>query len=512
MLNDLENLPDDTDELKAIIAGLAADLNSQTILIEKLKHQLSGLRRQNFGTSSEALDQLELVLECEEIAAAADQPRETETLPETPRLQPKRKPLPDHLPRDEQIISPELVSEGACDGCGGKLKTLGEDITEELEYIPGRFRVNRFVRPKLACTCCDKIHQAPMPSRPIHRGSPGPGLLAHILVSKYADHLPLYRQSQIFAREKVEIDRSTLAGWDAAAATFVEPLAEAIARHVKMGQAIFADDTTVQVQAPKTGKTRTGRFWTYVRDERPWAGDDCLAVYYRYTPDRGGKWPAEHLADYKGWMHADGYTGFNKLYDKGKVTEMACMAHVRRKFFDIHKSQGNPIAAEALKRIAELYKVEESARGKPPKERREIRQARAKPLFEDLEVWLQTRLNACKSGKTSLAGAIRYALGRMKRMIPYLEHGFLELDNNTAERSIRPIAVGRKNYLFMGSDRGGKSAAIAYTLIETAKLNGVDPQAWLTDVLSRIADHKINRIGELLPWHFNQQSRMENAA
>ncbi|PHZ86749.1 IS66 family transposase [Paremcibacter congregatus] len=503
MLNDLKNLPDDVDELKAIIAGLAADLNSKALLIEKLKHQLSGLRRQNFGASSEALDQLELVLECEEIAAAADQPRETENLPETRRLQPKRKPLPDHLPRDEQIISPELATGGACDGCGGKLKTLGEDITEELEYIPGRFRVSRFVRPKLACSCCDKIHQAPLPSRPIHRGRPGPGLLAHILVSKYADHLPLYRQSQIFAREKVEIDRSTLAGWVGASATLLEPLAEAIGRRVKKGQAIFADDTTVQVQAPKTGKTKTGRFWAYVRDERPYgnpgAGDTSPAVYYRYTPSREGKWPAEHLADYEGWMHADGYTGFNKLYDKGKVTEMACMAHVRRKFFDIHKSSGPDIAAEALKRIAELYKVEEFARGKPPKDRREIRQARAKVIFEDLEIWLQTQLNACKSGKSALAGAIRYALSRMKRMTPYLEHGFLELDNNTAERSIRPIAVGRKNYLFMGSDRGGKSAAIAYTLIETAKLNGVDPKAWLTDVLSRIADHKINRIEELLP-------------
>jgi hypothetical protein len=292
----------------------------------------------------------------------------------------------------------------------------------------------------------------------------------------------------------------------------LEPLAEVIGQHVKAGQAIFADDTTVQVQAPKTGKTKTGRFWTYVRDERPWAGGTSPAVYYRYTPSREGKWPAEHLANYKGWMHADGYTGFNKLYDKGKVTEMACMAHVRRKFFDIHKSQGSDIAAEALKRIAELYKIEEFARGKPPKKRGEIRQTQAKRIFEDLEVWLQTQLNACKSGKSALAGTIRYALSRMKRMTPYLEHGFLELDNNTAERSIRPIAVGRKNYLFMGSDRGGKSAAIASTLIETAKLNGVDPQAWLTDVLSRIADHKINCVDELLPWHFNQHTRMEGAA
>jgi transposase len=504
MLNNPQALPDEAAELKAMVMARDAEIHVKDLLIEKLKHQLSGLQRHRFGASSETLDQLELVLESEEIAAAQGLAEDSDAQAEIsskPKVQPKRKPLPDHLPRDEYIISPDLIQEGSCDHCGGKLKSLGQDVTEELEYVPGRFRVNRIIRPKLSCACCETIHQAPLPSRPIERGRPGPGLLAHVLVSKYADHLPLYRQAQIFAREKVELNRSTLADWVGKSAALLEPLAEAIGRHVRAGQAIFADDTTVQVQAPGTGKTKTGRFWAYVRDERPWGGAALPAVYYRYSPDRKGKWPAQHLAEFEGWMHADGYAGFNELYRQGRVREVACMAHIRRKFFDIHKSQSSAVAAEALKRIAGLYQIEDRMRGEPPDKRRDIRQTYAKPLLQDLESWLTQQLTKI-SGKTPLAGAIRYALTRMKRLTPYLEHGFLELDNNTAERSIRPIAIGRKNYLFMGSDRGGKSAAIAYTLIGTAKLCGIDPQAWLTDILSRIADHKINRINELLPWNY----------
>lgn len=267
------------------------------------------------------------------------------------------------------------------------------------------------------------------------------------------------------------------------------------------GKAIFTDDTTVGVLAPGTGKTRTGRIWAYVRDERPWSGEAPQASYYQYTPDRKGHWPAQHLANFEGYMHADGYAGGNELYRQGKVQEVACMAHVRRKFFDIHKSQWSAIAAEAIQRIAKLYQIESEMRGQPPDQRHAVRQDKAKPVFEQLEIWLQAQLT-CISGKTPLAGEIRYALTRMKRMRPYLDHGFLELDNNTAERSMRPIALGRKNYMLMGADRGGNSAAIAYTLIETAKLNKIDPQVWLTDVLSRIADHKITRIDELLPWSY----------
>jgi transposase len=395
----------------------------------------------------------------------------------------------------------------ACASCGGKLKRLGEDVTEELEYVPGRFVVNRIVRPRMACSCCEKISQAALPSRPIERGRPGPGLLAHVLVNKYADHLPLYRQSQIFEREGVDLERSTLADWVGKSAALLEPLADAIGQHVLRGQAIFADDTPVKMQAPGSGRTKTARFWTYARDERPWAGarTDCAppAAWYQFSVDRKGIRTIGHLKDYSGWMHADGYAGFEELYRSGRIHEVACMAHIRRKFVDVQQSQGSAIAEEAIRRIAELYAVEKEARGAPPDERVRLRQAKAKPVLDDLDTWLGVQLTRI-SGKTPLAQAIRYAVTRIKRLRPYLDHGFLEVDNNTAERAMRAIAIGRKNWIFAGSERGGRSAAIAYTLIETAKLNGVDPQAWLTDVLSRIADHKITRLEELMPWRYAQ--------
>ena len=338
---------------------------------------------------------------------------------------------------------------------------------------------------------------------PIERGRPGPGLLAHVMVSKYADHLPLYRQSQIYEREGVSLDRSTLADWVARSAALLAPLADAIGRHVMAGAAIHADDTPVNVLAPGTGKTKTGRLWVYLRDERDWAGDNHPAAFYKFTPDRKGRWPREHLKDFTGWLHADGYAGFEDLYRRGQVKEVACLAHIRRKFFDIHVAQGSGISKEALERIAELYAIEASIRGDPPERRRSVRQKHAAPLTNDLEAWLQAQLTQI-SGKSALAGAIRYGLTRLKRLRPYLNDGRLSIDNNAAERGMRSIALGRKNYLFMGSDSGGRSAAIAYTLIETAKLNGIDPQGWLTDALDRIADHKINRIDELLPWRYHQ--------
>jgi transposase len=508
MLGTTQNLPGDIAELQAIlavrdeeIAASKAEIRVRDLLIEKLKHQLAGMRRHRFGPSSEALDQLALMLEDEEIAASAQDDGNAIKVdqPAAPKDKPKRKPLPEHLPRNEEILSPG----DACGHCGGKLKKLGDDVTEELEFVPGRFVVNRIVRPRMACSCCEKIVQAPLPSRPIERGRPGPGLLAHVLVSKYADHLPLYRQSQIFDREGIDLDRSTLADWVGQSTALLEPLADAIGRHVLRGQALFADDTPVKMLAPGSGKTKTARLWAYVRDERPWVGDAPTAAWYRFSPDRKGARPREHLANYTGWMHADGYAGFEELYRSGRVREVACMAHIRRKFVDVHKSQGSAIAEEAIKRIADLYGIENLARGQPPDERAKIRQEEAEPVFDDLEAWLQVQLTKL-SGKTPLASAIRYALTRMKRLRPYLKNGFLELDNNTAERSMRPIALGRKNYLFMGSERGGKSAAIAYTLIETAKLSGVDPQAWLTNVLGRIADHKITKLDQLMPWSYAQ--------
>ena len=467
----------------------------QALRIAKLEHQLKGHQRHRFGSKSESADQLNLRLEEEETADARATPPDVER---EPQQKPKRKPLPPTLPRHEDVLSP-----GETCTCGGKLRVLGEDVTEELEYRPGQFVVNRIVRPRKACNGCDKIVQVPLPTRPIERGRPGPGLLAHVLVSKYADHCPLYRQSQIFEREGIDLGRSTLAGWVGQSSKLLEPLAEAIGRYVRAGGAIFADDTPIKMQAKK--KCATARIWTYVRDERPWNSQAPPAVWYRFSKDREGKHPTEHLGKFKGWIHADGYAGFNDLFAKEGVHEMACMAHVRRKFVDIFQSQGSEIAEEAIRRIALLYAVEKAARGKPAEERATLRQRDAKPVFDELEIWLTAQLSRI-SGKSELAKAIRYALGRMKKMRGYLENGFLELDNNCAERSIRCVALGRKNYLFVASEGGGKAAAIIYTLSETAKLNGVDPQAWLTWVLGQIADHKANKLDELMPWRYAAQT------
>lgn len=498
MLDDLENLPDDPSRLQEMVSALAGELKNRDILIEKLRHALAGHRRHRFGASSESLDQLQMAFaEDEAITRAASEHPSCEAPEAKEKRHPGRKPLPESLERNDTVLSPGEI----CEDCGGALKVLGEDVTEELEYVPGRFVVKRIVRPRLACTCCEVIHQSPLPSRPIEKGRPGPGLLAHVLISKYADHLPLYRQSQIFAREGIELERSTLAGWVGQATALLELLAEAVGKHVRAGPALFADDTAVPLQAPGMKKTKTARVWAYVRDERPWAGPAPPAAWYRFTVDRKGKHPAGHLSDYKGQVHADGYSGFNGLFGKGKAQEVACLAHVRRKFVDIQKSLGGAIAEEAIRRITQLYAVEKEARGLAPEERRTFRQAKAKPVFDDLESWLEAQLPKL-SGKTPLAGAIRYALTRLPKARPYLEDGRLEIDNNAVERAMRPVALGRKNWLFAGSEGGGKALAIAFTLIETAKLNHVDPQAWLTWVLERIADQKINRIDELLPWKY----------
>ena len=499
MLDEIAPLPEDPEELRTFTARLLAEVKAQAILIEKQRHQLAVHRAHRFGASSETAEQLQLALETSEIAAAAMTARLR--LPEIEEKgQPKRRPIPDHVPRMEVELSPAA---DACADCGGKLRRIGEDVTEELEYVPGRFIVNRMVRPRLTCACCERFIQAPLPSRPIERGRPGPGLLAHVLVSKYADHLPLYRQSQIFERDGLDLDRSTLADWVGKATALLEPLAAAIGRHVLAGAAIFADDTPVSMLAPGTGRTQTARLWTYARDERPWGGAAAPAAWYRFSGDRKGQHPKDHLARFRGWMHADGYAGFEDLYRSGAIREVACMAHVRRKFVDIHRSQASPIAEEAIHRIARLYAVEKEARGSPPDRRVEIRGAKAAPAFDDLEAWLAQQLPRI-SGKSPLAAAIRYALARMNRMSPYLAHGILELDNNVAERGLRAIALGRKNYLFVGSEAGGKAAAIAYTLIETAKLNGVNPQAWLADTLAQIPDYKITTVDELLPWRWSR--------
>lgn len=499
---DLDSL--DLEALKALCRAQLAELESHKGEIERMKLLILKLKRLRFGRKSEKIDrrieQLELRLEELEAAQAETSPEPgsaPEAALEPRRRKPARRALPLHLPRETITEDPKETS---CPDCGGVLRPLGEDVSETLEYEPARFKVIRRVRPKLSCGCCDRIVQAPAASRAIERGLAGPGLLAHVLVAKYGDHLPLYRQAEIYAREGVELERSTLAGWVGGASRTLAPLVEAVRRHVLAASRIHGDDTPVPVLDPGRGKTKTGRLWTYVRDERPTGGEAPPAVRFAYSPDRKGERPQAHLAGFRGTLHADAYAGFNGVYESGKVREAACWAHVRRKFHDIEQAHASQIAAEALERIGELYGIEKEIRGSPADERRRERQARAKPLLEALRAWFYDTLVGL-SKKSETAGAIRYALGRWPALVRYLDDGELEIDNNAAERALRAVALGRKNYLFAGSDSGGERAAAIYSLIGTAKLNGLDPEAYLRQVLERIADHPINRIAELLPWN-----------
>ena len=506
-LPDLDLL--DAAGLKALILSQHEELRatqerllSRESEIEHLKLLIAKLRRMQFGRKSEKLErqieQLELKLEELETARVSPASESDAKLSAQAfsQVKPARQPLPEHLPREVKTYSPP---EQICE-CGGRLRLLGQDVSEVLEWVPGSFKVMRYVRPKLSCANCERIVQAPAPSRPIERGLAGPGLLAHVLVSKYADHQPLYRQAEIYAREGVELERSTLADWVGGCSRLLEPLVEALHRHVMSTGKLHADDTPVPVLAPGNGKTKLGRLWTYVRDDRP-AGDSTPpAVWFAYSPDRRGEHPRQHLRRFSGTLQADAYAGSHHLYEGGQIREAACWAHVRRKFYDLQVAHASPLAAEALKRIAELYAIESDIRGRPPEERLQARMTRARPLLESLHHWLQATLTVV-SKKSEIAAAIRYALGRWRALLRYCEDGRIELDNNAAERALRAVALGRKNYLFAGSDSGGERAAAIYSLIGTAKLNGLDPEGYLREVLQRIADHPINRIKELLPWN-----------
>jgi len=506
MLPDLNLLP--AEALKALVRAQHEQLLWRESEIEHLKLLLAKLQRMQFGRKSEKLarqiEQLELRLEDlqskpAESALLAESPCATPASPlPIAVVKPARRPLPEHLPRQTQRHEPK---ESACPDCGGALSKLGEDVSEMLEYVPASFFVVRHVRPKLSCTKCDHIVQAAAPTRPIERGVAGPGLLAHVLVSKYADHLPLYRQSEIYARHGVELERSTLADWVGGTSELLDPLVETLRRYVMAAGKVHADDTPVPVLAPGNGKTKTGRLWTYVRDDRP-AGDTAApAVWFAYSPDRKGEHPEQHLRQFRGALQADAYAGFNQLYkEDGRIQEVACWAHVRRKFYDLQEAHASPIASEALERIAALYAIEKEIRGRPPDERQQVRTARARPLLQSLRDWFEVSLTKL-SRKSDTTAAIRYALGLWEALTRYCDDGRLEIDNNAAERALRVVALGRKNYLFAGSDTGGERAASIYSLIGSAKLNGLDPEAYLRELLSRIADHPITRIEELLPWN-----------
>jgi transposase len=505
VLPDLDAL--DSERLKALVIEKHALTVEQSDEIERLKLFVAKLQRMQFGPSSERLarqiDQLALRLEDLETNKPSLRPAAPQ--PTGAAAQPARKPLSPDLPREIETLQPK---ETECPECGGTLKHLGEDASEMLEFVPGHFKVMRTVRPKLACNRCDAIVQEPAPHRPIDRGLAGPGLLAHVLVGKYSDHLPLYRQSEIYAREGVDLDRSTLAGWVGGATRALEPLVDAIRKYVLDAMKIHADDIPVPVLAPGNGKTKTGRLWTYVRDDRPAASTDAPAVWFAYSPDRKSEHPANHLATFRGRLQADAFPGFNRLYESGGITEIACWAHVRRKFHDLYEAHQSPIAKEALERIGALYRIEREIRGRPPDQRKQLRNERARPLLDDLKQWFETSLKRL-SKKSDVTVAIHYALGRWTPLLRYCDDGALEIDNNAAERALRAVALGRKNYLFAGSDAGGERAAAMYTLIGSAKLNGIDPEAYLSHVLTRIADHPITRIAELLPWNVRLPRRTE---
>jgi transposase len=549
-----DQLPDDIAELKALLlakdsalaardAELVAAKNGlihSQLTIETLKAQIAKLRRERFGQSSErierVLEQLELALEEAEAGQAestapaeAISPSTDETgSPSTPASQQpeqkqkkKRRTLPPQLPRRDVVHAPADL----CKTCGGtELRKVGESITEVLKYIPGHFEVERHVRPAMSCRKCETMVQAPMPDLPIPRGMVDASFLAHIAVAKFCDHLPLYRQAVIYARSGLDIDRSQLAEWLGHIAWLLRPLGELIAGHVMAGRVIHADDTPVPVLAPGAGKTKTGRQWVYLRDERPHGGSAPPAVLYRYTPDRKGEHCRAELANFTGWLHADGYAGYGRLYEIAgasrealpvhgppRVAEVGCWSHVRRGFFDEFKSSGSPIAKEALDKIGVLFDIERPIAGAPPAHRKSVRQRLAKPRIEHLATWLDDQLQKIP-GKSDLARAICYARSRWDALTRYLDDGRLEISNNAVENQIRPLALGRKNWLFSGSDAGGQRAALFYTLIRTATLNGVEPEAWLRDVIARIGSHPINRLHELLPWNWTPPATQSVAA
>ena len=530
-------VPDDIDALKTLVHQqqvLLKQLQAQMRRyegqvagyereIEHLKSQLDKLKRMLFGQRSEKLrnrlekkireaekrlDEMEGRLHTakgclEAVTAVTAESVDAGVVPEgaaekpgTPRPS-ARKPLPAILPRETVRIEP---TESMCPVCAGELAMLGETVSEQLNIINNAFNVIETVRPKLACRKCDVIVQAPLPAKPLDRSYASPGLLARILVSKYVEHTPLYRQSEIYARQGLKLSRNTMVRWVQALAERLSPLADALNRYILSAGKVHADDTTVPVQAPGAGKTRTARLWVYVRDDRNAGSSMPPAVWFAYSPDRKGAHPQGHLAEYRGVLQADAYGGYDALYETGRVTEAACLAHARRKIHDEHARRPTALTTEALRRIAELYAIEADIRGSPAESRLAVRKEKSRPLMQSLYAWIQEQMKTL-SVHAEMAKAFGYMLKQWDALNVFCGDGWVEIDNNIAENALRCVALGRKNWLFAGSNKGGEAAAIIYSLLGTCKLNGVEPEGWLRDVLGKISDWPSNRVHELLPWN-----------
>jgi transposase len=511
------DLPEDVDALRALVleqsrmlaehqaqaAELAVAKGEADVEIQRLRAIISAFMRHRFGSRSEQLDpdQLQLGLEDTETALGhAQAARDARSQKARAKIERKtnRGALPAHLERIEQLVD---VTDKSCRCCGGGLHQIGEDVSERLDVVPTTFRVLVTRRPRYGCRSCESaMVQAPAPARLVEGGIPTEALIAQVLVSKYADHTPLYRQAQIYARQDINLDRSTLADWVGRAAWYLRPLRDHTLAELRRSPRLFADETTAPVLNPGSGRTKTGQLWAYARDDRPWGGSDPPIVAYVYAPDRKAERADTHLGQFAGILQVDGYGGYSSLARRRQqqISLAFCWAHVRRKFYELADS--SPVATEVLRRIAMLYAIESEVRGTSAEQRRLVRTERSRVIVDDLKLYLDARLRQL-SAKSKLAEAIRYALPRWDGLTRFLDDGRIDLDSNTVERSIRPIALNRKNALFAGSDEGGDNWAVIATLIENCKLSAINPHDWLTQTLTALANgHPANRVHELMPW------------
>ncbi|OYU33073.1 MAG: transposase [Novosphingobium sp. PASSN1] len=507
------DLPEDLEALRAFaleqsrkLADVMAAKGEADAEIERLQSIVDAFMRHRFGARSEQLDPDQLQLGLEDVETALGQARAARDAaigkPSSDRpRKANRGSLPAHLERIEQVVDVEEVDGiRACPCCGGALHQIGEDVAERLDVVPITFRVLVTRRPRYGCRSCESaIVQAPAPARIVEGGIPTEALIAQVLVAKYADHLPLYRQAQIYARQGIQLDRSTLADWVGRAAWYLRPLRDHILERLRRSERLFADETTAPVLDPGRGRTKTGQLWAYARDDRPWGGNTPPMVAYVYAADRKGERAEAHLGDFAGILQVDGYGGYTALAKRRQQIVLAfCWAHVRRKFYEL--ADNSPVAIEVLQRIAALYKIEDEVRGASAEQRQQIRQERSRVIIDDLRIYLETKSRQV-SAKAKLGEAIRYALTRWAGLSRFLDDGRVDLDSNAVERSIRPLALNRKNALFAGSDEGGDNWAVIATLIENCKLSGINPHTWLTQALGKLANgHPANSVGELMPW------------